>query len=505
MPRKSILTNSEKESLIDIPQNEEDLIRYYTFSENDFSFIKQHRGDANRLGFAIHLCYLRYPGQFLSPNQIPHPFILEIAAKQLNISAETWDEYGKREQTRRVHLQELQNIYKYRTFGFDDYQVVLELAIRIALQTDKGILIAIEIIEYLRKNSILLPSINVIERICSEALTKANRQIYTLLSFPLTSSQYKILDKLLKRKENSSITWMMWLKQSPHKVNTKSMLEHIEKLKLLQSIEIPEAIEHSIHQNRLLKIAREGSQMSTSDLAKFESNRRYATLVVICIEATATIIDEIIELHDKIIGKLFNIAKHKHEEKLKSYKYALKSYINEMKTYLELMKVFYKEREGKMHYVFFNIHNTGTIFDEHLDTEIRSNNSLFSESIYSNSSNHPKRPDKPERNISFEQNLFDPMKHIRDIPHVDFSDSNPQILRRYIEIKDNSISLIFRDLKADEDAKLLKRAVFIKSDNLNDLEFEIKSKKSNKRIIKKVKLLFKEKITRDEAIQMFRA
>lgn len=318
MPRKSILTNSEKESLIDIPQNEEDLIRYYTFSENDFSFIKQHRGDANRLGFAIHLCYLRYPGQFLSPNQIPHPFILEIAAKQLNISAETWDEYGKREQTRRVHLQELQNIYKYRTFGFDDYQVVLELAIRIALQTDKGILIAIEIIEYLRKNSILLPSINVIERICSEALTKANRQIYTLLSFPLTSSQYKILDKLLKRKENSSITWMMWLKQSPHKVNTKSMLEHIEKLKLLQSIEIPEAIEHSIHQNRLLKIAREGSQMSTSDLAKFESNRRYATLVAICIEATATIIDEIIELHDKIIGKLFNIAKHKHEEKFQS-------------------------------------------------------------------------------------------------------------------------------------------------------------------------------------------
>jgi predicted phosphatase len=58
--------------------------------------------------------------------------------------------------------------------------------------------------------------------------------------------------------------------------------------------------------------------MSTSDLAKFESNRRYATLVAICIEATATIIDEIIELHDKIIGKLFNIAKHKHEEKFQS-------------------------------------------------------------------------------------------------------------------------------------------------------------------------------------------
>ena len=123
-----------------------------------------------------------------------------------------------------------------------------------------------------------------------------------------------------------------------------------------------------------------------------------------------------------------------YEERLMSYKYSLKSYINEMKTYLEEMKVFYEEREGKMHYVFFNIHNVGTIFDEHLDTEIRSNNSLFSESIYSdNSPNHPKRPDRPERSISFEQK-YDQMRHIRDIPHVDFSDSHPQTLRSYLEI-----------------------------------------------------------------------
>ena len=194
-----------------------------------------------------------------------------------------------------------------------------------------------------------------------------------------------------------------------------------------------------------------------------------------------------------------------YEERLMSYKYSLKSYINEMKTYLEEMKIFYKEREGKMYYVFFNIHNKGRLFDEHLDTEIRSKHSIFSETIYSNNSpKFPQKPEKPEKSVSFEQ-IYNPMKHTRDILHVDFSNSHPQTLIRYLEIKDNSISLIFRELKADEDARLLKNAVFIKSDNLNDLEFEIKSKKSNKRIIKKVKLLFKEKITRDEAIQMFRA
>lgn len=318
MPRRSILTTAEKESLMAIPENEEDLIRYYTFSDTDISIIRQRRGAANRLGFAVQLCYLRYPGQFLGPSQAPHSQILEMVSKQLKISSDIWEEYGQREQTRREHLLELQTVYKYTSFGINNYEEALRLVTKTALQTDKGIILAIEIVEYLRKNSVLLPPHNVIERICSEALTQANRQIYSLLSEPLNVSQCQSLDRLLKRKEGSSITWTMWIKQSPHKSNTKSMLEHIERLKLLQSIDIPEAIERSVHQNRLLKIAREGIQMSPADLAKFEPSRRYATLVAVCIESMATLIDEIIDLHDKIIGKLFNTARHKHEEKFQS-------------------------------------------------------------------------------------------------------------------------------------------------------------------------------------------
>jgi hypothetical protein len=60
-----------------------------------------------------------------------------------------------------------------------------------------------------------------------------------------------------------------------------------------------------IHQNRLLKLAREGRQMTSHDLSKFEPNRRYATIIALIIEAHAIIIDEIIEMHDRIIGSLF--------------------------------------------------------------------------------------------------------------------------------------------------------------------------------------------------------
>ncbi|MCV5604153.1 Tn3 family transposase, partial [Escherichia coli] len=66
-------------------------------------------------------------------------------------------------------------------------------------------------------------------------------------------------------------------------------------------------------QNRLLKIAREGGQMTPADLAKFEPQRRYATLV-----ALATVTDEIIDLHDRILGKLFNAAKNKHQQQFQA-------------------------------------------------------------------------------------------------------------------------------------------------------------------------------------------
>lgn len=62
MPRRSILSGPERDSLLAIPESTQELIRLYTFSESDLALIRQHRGAANRLGFAIQLCYMRYPG-----------------------------------------------------------------------------------------------------------------------------------------------------------------------------------------------------------------------------------------------------------------------------------------------------------------------------------------------------------------------------------------------------------------------------------------------------------
>lgn len=58
IPRRSILSAIERDTLLALPESQDDLIRY----ESDLSLIRQRRSDANRLGFGVQLFLLRYPG-----------------------------------------------------------------------------------------------------------------------------------------------------------------------------------------------------------------------------------------------------------------------------------------------------------------------------------------------------------------------------------------------------------------------------------------------------------
>jgi TnpA family transposase len=314
MARRSILTAIERDSLTAAPNDDDSIIQFYTLNDSDIATILQRRGPENRLGFAVQLSYMRYPGIMLGVNDNPNLLIVEFIARQLNIPSSAWERYGTRKNTFHEHLLELQSIYGFKTFNTSHYRENLMWLEDLAMQTDKGIVLVSTLIEHLRGQLILLPSIKVLERLCSEAITKSNQKIYENLTEFLSVTQRKDLDGLLLRKPESKFTWLAWLRHSPSKPSSFQMLEHIERLKVLQNMNIYEqASRVGIHQNRLLKIAREGSQMTSQHIMDFKDKRRYATLVALVLENIATITDEIIDLHDRIMGKYFNAAKNKHK------------------------------------------------------------------------------------------------------------------------------------------------------------------------------------------------
>ncbi|MHB8455980.1 MAG: Tn3 family transposase [Acidiferrobacterales bacterium] len=315
MPRRSILSANEQASLLALPETEDDLIRHYTFSESDLSIIRQHRGSVNRLGFAVQLCYLRFPGTILSTDQLPFPPLLCLVSNQIKVPVESWPDYGNREQTRREHLAELQAWLNLSPFAIADYRCFVHQLAELAQQTDRGIVLAEALVEMLRQQRIIMPAINVIERVCSEALTHGTRQVYEALTAPLTNHHRRVLDGLLAIREGTKGSGLIWLRQPPGPPKPKHVLTHLERLKTVRELWLPDGLEHAIHQNRLLKLAREGGQMTAQHLRDLEPARRYATLVAVILDTHATLIDEIIDLHDRFMGTLFSRAKRNHADR----------------------------------------------------------------------------------------------------------------------------------------------------------------------------------------------
>ena len=315
MPRRSLFSTAERESLLALPKAEDELIRYYMFNEADLSFINQHRGSANRLGFAVQLCYLRFPGIILGVDQTPFPPLLKLVADQLGVTVDTWNKYGQREKTRREHLAELQGWLILSPFGIAEYrQFVYQLA-ELAQQTDRGIVLAEALIDMLRNQSIILPAIDVIERVCSEALTRGTRLVYEALTAPLDDHHLHAIDNLLMIREGTKGSGLIWLRQPPGSPKPKHILAHLERLKTIHELSLPDGMEHCIHQNRLLKLAREGGQMTAQHLRDLEPLRRYATLMAVILDTRATLIDEVIDLHDRFIGAMFSKAKRHHADR----------------------------------------------------------------------------------------------------------------------------------------------------------------------------------------------
>lgn len=201
MPRRSILSITEKQSLIALPDNQAEFIRHYSFSESDLSIIRQRRGDANRLGFAIQLCYMRYPGIILGVNETPDTYLLDFVSKQLGLPTNAWDSYSLREQTRREHLVELQQSFGFKVFSHFNYPQYVTYLTVLAIDTDKGIVLAEHLINHLRTQNVLLPAISTLEQICAEASIQANKIIYDRLTTGLTDIHLDKLDKLLTIKD----------------------------------------------------------------------------------------------------------------------------------------------------------------------------------------------------------------------------------------------------------------------------------------------------------------
>lgn len=289
MSKGQIFTADQLANLYDPPISKRDLIRHYTLQPSDLVQISRCRADHNRLGFAVMLCYLRYPGRPLLEGEQPPRETVEFIAEQIDVIPGEMDLYL--EQNRRRHSALLQDLLNLRPYGTVPAKELQQWLIPHAIEKDQLGHLATMIMQECRDRRITLPPPGSLQRLCIRTRAFARREVHSRLTTGLTADQKYHLDQLTKVREGTTQTWLAWCRQFPESSKPAAMSALLERLDHLKDLELDMSFLGRVHDIRLSQIGREARRTTIQHIADFEPARRYATLIVMCLDLRAQLTD----------------------------------------------------------------------------------------------------------------------------------------------------------------------------------------------------------------------
>ena len=309
MARRDLLTGDERRALFGVPLDRASLAKLYTVTDEDRALIEAKRGDANRLGFALHLALLRHPGFGLRHDEVVPDFLVWHVAEQLGLRAEALAAYAHRAQTRLEHAWEAMAHLGLRAFEASDVPGALGAAARAAESAERGLIIASAVVEHIRALHVVLPAPARIERIGVAGRAMARRLAADAVVDALTPEQVASLDALLVVDPEHGSTPLAWLRDTSDSPTARNLAGILARLAHVRSIGLDHRIAERVHEHRFEQLVREGQVAPAFLLSDYSLRRRRATLAVAVLNMEARLADAAIEMFGKQTGLLFAKAK----------------------------------------------------------------------------------------------------------------------------------------------------------------------------------------------------
>lgn len=197
MAIRELLSPAQRQRLTELPDpmDERLLARHHTLPEEDLRVIETRRRPETKLGFAVQLCYLRFPGRSLRAWERPPQNLLEYVGVQLGETPTAFDEYVKgRDTTRREHLIEIMRVFGFRSFDAEVRRELFEILLPVAMGTDRGTALVETALSEMRARSVVSPAITTVEEFCWEARRDARESVLRILTADLSSDVRQRLD-----------------------------------------------------------------------------------------------------------------------------------------------------------------------------------------------------------------------------------------------------------------------------------------------------------------------
>lgn len=312
MPRRPILTARQRVQLFALPEDDAALLRHCVLSDADMAHIHRRRRPANRLGFALQLCALRYPGRLIQPGELIPPRMAAFVGAQIGGSEDALLDYAARATTRYQHSAALQKLYGFRPFAGrvrDEVCDWLPAAAEDALNSEA---LATAFCARLRAAKIILPAITTIERLCADALVAAERRIEARIAGRLSPPMRAQLLRLLEEREDN-VSRFVWLRHHEPGGTSAVALRLLDRLEVLTRIGLSAILLADVPSHRIARLRRQGERYYADGLRDLPEQRRLALLAVCVIEWRAAVTDAVIETHDRIVGRTWKTAERRAE------------------------------------------------------------------------------------------------------------------------------------------------------------------------------------------------
>jgi hypothetical protein len=313
--RRRLLQPDRWPVLLNLPADEDSLIRNYTMSGDDLDRALRKRGHHNQLGFAVQLCLMRHTGCQLAQNDAAPTEVVSFIAGQLGVSSAVLVDYGRRDNTRREHSAELQELLGLRMMTRADQRAALLASIDAAASTDKGETIATATVAAFRSRNVLLPSTDKLERIGTAGRAVARKRVQTSLLDGLTPERLETFEQLLMVDPAIRQTRFAWLRALPEAPSEKNLLALIERLIFVRSFGLDPRRRGRIHPDRWAQLVREGAVTPSWLAGDFNAGGRQALIAAQLIELVSKLTDATITMFCRLIARLFTKSKARQDQR----------------------------------------------------------------------------------------------------------------------------------------------------------------------------------------------
>lgn len=298
--------------------SQQDLIQHATLTEQDIDQINRCRRSHNRIGFAYQIGFVRLKNRF--PMQQPFEIALDLATYagvQLKIAPDEICRYASRQQTISEHQIRIRQYLNLKELVHVDIASLEEYIFQESCRLEQTAALYSLVEQYLRDNNILQPADSTMQRMIGEQRELARQHIYKKVTDSLSKGTQQKLDSLLEVGE-STFSPLQQLKAVPRNPSPGALLELIHKLEQIVITGVLDVDLSWLNENyqRILSNYVQGSSAYTLR-DRITSLHRYAAITCFLWQTYRDTIDQIVDMYDKLINKVYNWAQDDLDEAIK--------------------------------------------------------------------------------------------------------------------------------------------------------------------------------------------